>query len=182
MPAPAWVAFTGLLAPSYAGRLARVFLMLREVHAAIPLSRAAAVFFVHKMVSTFVPARLGETALPLLARRWAGADWAATIGVFAWWRLGNVAVVAPLPTTAHPAAASLAGDGAGALPLPALGGIGPFEAGAVLGLDALGIAPSLALAMAVLPSGALLASVALAGYAGLLLGVLREHERARPRV
>ncbi len=64
VPAPAWLAFTGLLAPSFAGRLARVFLMLREVHAAIPFSRAAAVFFVHSMVSTFVHARLGETALP----------------------------------------------------------------------------------------------------------------------
>ena len=286
IPASAWLAFTGLLSLSYAGRLARVFLMLREIHAPIPLSRASAVFFVHNAVSTFVPARLGETALPLLARRWAGADWAATIGVLAWWRLGDTAVVAglvlallaggartlaplyafalaacalplvvfwlrgallrqldrrdpaghphprwanlarrmlsgmpahakavagdlvlalcawsakigalvvllqaalevahiaPLPTAAHLAAAGLAGDTAGALPLPALGGIGPFEAGVVLGLDALGIQPAPALATAVLLHGALLASVVITGCAGLLLGVLLEHERAHLR-
>jgi uncharacterized membrane protein YbhN (UPF0104 family) len=110
--------------------------------------------------------------------------WSAKIGALTLLLQAALAAadVAPLPPAAHLAAASLAGDAAGALPLPALGGIGPFEAGVVLGLDALGIAPSLALAMAVLLHGALLASVVLTGFAGLLLGVLREHERPRPRV
>jgi len=284
LPWSTWLAFTVLIAVSYAFRVIRVWRLLRDVHAEAMLVRTIPVFFVHNALATALPARLGDAAMPVLARRWIGADWAAAIGALAWWRLGDAAVVAALaivliatgaqvlapllvvaigacivPFAAfglrrplaqwlerraacapgsralavglrvlrgmpqHPlalaadlalasvawtakiasftvlivgalpgtagssarwaqlAAAALAGDVAGALPVPTIGGIGPFEAGIVLGLAALDVAPAEALAVSVLVHGALLASIALTGLGGLVAAAVVEHERRAHR-
>ena len=271
-----WELFVLLLATSYGARAVRLWRLLHDLDARARLSRAAPVFFVHNALATFLPARLGEAAMPLLARRWVGIDWAATIGALAWWRLSDLAIVAalalallaagasvlaplfalalvacalpfvvfalrrpllqrvqgvgqgatgrmrrlaarvlsgmpahtgalaadlalaltswcaklaafatlihgalatsgaPVPPAPLLAAAALAGDTAGALPMPTLGGVGPFEAGIVGGLTALQVDPPHALAIAVLLHGALLASIAATGALGLAAGLLNE--------
>ena len=277
----AWLGFGVLLAGSYAARATRLWRLLHDLDARARLARAAPVFFVHNALATLLPARLGEAAMPLLARRWVGVDWAGTIGALAWWRLSDLAIVAALalaflaagatvlaplfalalaacclpfvvfalrrtllryverPFPAGPgrarrllarvlggmparggalaadlalaftswssklaafallihgalapsagvlppapllAAAALAGDTAGALPLPTLGGVGPFEAGLVLGLGALGVDASRALAIGVLLHGAVLTSIVTTGAIALGVGVLLERrERA----
>ena len=278
-----WLGFAVLLATSYTARAVRLWRLLHDLDPRVRLTRAAPVFFVHNALATFLPARLGEAAMPLLARRWVGADWAATIGALAWWRLSDLAIVsalalallaagasvlAPLfalapvacalpfvvfvlrtpllrrvsaaeggasgrprrllarvlsgmpahagalaadlglaltswsakiaafallihgalvngatqvPPAPLLAAAALAGDTAGALPMPTLGGVGPFEAGLVFGLTTLGIDAARALAIGVLLHGALLASIAATGVAALGAGLLLERN-ARPRI
>jgi uncharacterized membrane protein YbhN (UPF0104 family) len=284
LPSTTWAAFVALMAASYATRVVRVWRLLRDVHAKALLARAVPVFFVHNAIATVLPARLGDAAMPLLARRWIGADWAAAIGALAWWRVGDTAVVAALAVVLvsfgarvlapllfvalvacvlpfavfalrgtlvrgveqrlargrdsrwltmtqrvlrgmpqHPfalaadlalatvawttkigaftilivgarpamldavdparwsqiAAAALAGDVAGALPVPTIGGVGTFEAGIVLGLAALDVTTSDALAIAVLVHGALLASIAVTGVLGVAAGAIVERERHR---
>ena len=276
VPGRTWAAFVVLLAVSYAARALRLWRLLHDLDARARLSRAAPVFFVHNALASFLPARLGEAAMPLLARRWVGIDWAATLGALAWWRLSDLAIVAalaltllaagatvlaplfafaigacalpfvafalraPLLTRLEPApgviagrvrkllarvisgmparptalaadlalaltswcakvsaftlliegvlarsgaavpsapllaAAALAGDTAGALPMPTLGGVGPFEAGIVAGLSALDVNAAHALAIAVLLHGAVLASIAGTGAIGLAVGLFNE--------
>ena len=55
--------------------------------------------------------------------------------------------------------------------MPTLGGIGPFEAGIVLGLTALGIDARAALAIGVTLHGAVLASIVAGGVLGAAAGV-----------
>ena len=274
----AWASFGALLAVSYSARALRLWRLLRDLHPGARLARAAPVFFVHNALVTLLPARLGEAAMPLLARRWVGVDWAGTIGALAWWRLSDLAIVAALalallasgahvlaplfalalaacvlpflvfalraplarrlrsaaspgrarrllarvvagmparwgalaadltlgliawssklagfalliraalaagPLATPPltllAAAAVAGDTAGALPLPTLGGVGPFEAGIVLGLTALGVDGSRALAIGVLLHGALLATIVGAGAIALGAGLAMERRSA----
>jgi len=81
------------------------------------------------------------------------------------------AVVPPWPLLA---AAAVAGDTAGAMPLPTIGGVGPFEAGIVLGLTALGIDAAPALAIGVLLHGALLATIIGTGAIALAVGLVME--------
>jgi uncharacterized membrane protein YbhN (UPF0104 family) len=286
LPTSTWAAFVALISVSYAMRVVRVWRLLRDAHADALLARTVPVFFVHNGLATVLPARLGDAAMPLLARRWIGADWAAAIGALAWWRVGDAAVVAALAialvsagarvlaplvavalvacvlpfvvfalrgaladaverriadgrtgrwltmtrrilhgmprnpfalmadlalatvawTTkiaaftvvilgalagrvqssdpsrwAQFAAAALAGDVAGALPVPTIGGVGPFEAGIVLGLSTLDVATHDALAVGVLVHGALLASIAATGLAGLAAGMLLERARYENR-
>ena len=275
-----WLAFALLLALSYTARALRLWRLLHDLDPRARLARAAPVFFVHNALATLLPARLGEAAMPLLARRWVGVDWAATIGALAWWRLSDLAIVAALAlgllaagasvlaplfalslaacalpfivfalrapllraverharddgpgrlrklaarvlsgmparlpalaadlslalvswssklaafatlihgtlvASATPpplpllAAAALAGDTAGALPMPTVGGVGPFEAGLVLGLTALGVDATHALAIGVLLHGALLASIVATGVVALCVGLVMER-RAR---
>ncbi|HTI46066.1 MAG TPA: lysylphosphatidylglycerol synthase transmembrane domain-containing protein [Casimicrobiaceae bacterium] len=275
IPSADWLAFTAFLLLSYLARALRLWRLLHDVEPRTRMTRATLVFLVHNALSSFMPARLGEATMPLLARRWLGVDWAATIGALAWWRTSDLAVLAavalaliatgatvlaplyalalaacavpvivvllrgavlrfvdaqarraagdpawarltrrvlagmparlravladlalavlswttklagfailmqaalraigdnvpPLPLLA---AAGLAGDAGGALPLPTLGGVGPFEAGIVLGLGALGIDPRPALAIGVTLHGALLLSIAASGLAALAIGV-----------
>ena len=276
IPAGAWTGFALLVAASYAARVARLWRLLLDIDMRVRLSRAACVFFVHNALATLLPARLGEAAMPLLARRWLGVDWAATVGALAWWRLSDLAVVATLalgllaagatvlaplyalalaacavpfvvfalratltrrleavrsdraarwrrllqrvlagmPATIRAltadlalafiawttklvgfallmqgalavsaarmpplpllAAAGLAGDAAGALPMPTLGGIGPFEAGIVLGLTTLSIDARPALAIGVTLHGAVLVSIVAGGVLGAAIGVALE--------
>ena len=77
------------------------------------------------------------------------------------------------------AAAGLAGDASGALPLPTLGGIGPFEAGVVLGLGALGVDARAALAIGVTLHGGVLATIVVTGVVALAVGVARERRPIR---
>jgi len=271
-----WEAFVALLAVSYGARAVRLWRLLHDLDPRVRLARAAPVFFVHNALATFLPARLGEAAMPLLARRWLGIDWAATVGALAWWRLSDLAIVAALalallaagasvlaplfalavaacalpfavfwlrtpllrrvrgtddvppgrarrllarvlsgmparipalaadlalaltswsaklagsaalihgalsvhsaavPPAALLAAAALAGDTAGALPMPTLAGVGPFEAGIVVGLTALGVDAAAALGIGVLLHGALLASIAATGAVALAVGLFNE--------
>ena len=284
-----WIGFVGLLSLSYATRVVRLWRLLRNIKPNAQLARSAAVFFVHNGFASLLPARIGEAALPLLARRWMGIDWASVIGALTWWRLVDVAVVgaiallllamgadvlAPLyvfafaacalplialalrrmllrlgdttmggsatpawrrflrralagmparagavsadlllaitawstklaafsaliagalqasmaavPATVLPglrqlAGAALAGDVAGALPTPSIAGVGPFEAGLVLGLQAVGIELAQALAVAVLLHAALLATIAVGAVSGLLGGLLLDRRRPARR-
>ena len=80
----------------------------------------------------------------------------------------------PLPPWPLLAAAGLAGDASGALPLPTLGGIGPFEAGVVLGLTALGVDARAALAIGVTLHGGVLATIVVTGVVALAVGLARE--------
>ena len=277
----AWAGFAALLGLSYSARAVRLWRLLHDLDPRARLARAAPVFFVHNALVTLLPARLGEAALPLLARRWVGVDWAGAVGALAWWRLSDLAIVAALalallaagatvlaplfalalaacalpfvvfmlraslvrlvapgasgggmrilaarmlsgmpgrlpalaadlalgvtswstklaafallihavldaagssiPPAPLLAAAALAGDTAGALPMPTLGGIGPFEAGLVLGLGALGIGATQALAIGVLLHGALLTSIVATGVVALALGLWRERAREHAR-
>jgi uncharacterized membrane protein YbhN (UPF0104 family) len=274
--AATWEAFVLLLALSYGARAVRLWRLLHDLDPRVRLARAAPVFFVHNALATFLPARLGEAAMPLLARRWLGIDWAATVGALAWWRLSDLAVVAALalsllaagasvlaplfalalaacalpfvvfllrgpllrrvrgsgstspgrvrrlaarmlsgmparlrsltadlalaliswstklagfaallhgalavrsadvPPLTLLAAAALAGDTAGGLPMPTLAGVGPFEAGILVGLTALGVDAARALAIGVLLHGALLASIAATGAIALAVGLLND--------
>jgi len=277
IPLRAWLAFAALLAASYAARVARLWRLLLDIDRRVRGSRAACVFFVHNALASLLPARLGEAAMPLLARRWLGVDWAATVGTLAWWRLSDLAVLAALalallaagatvlaplyalalaacavPFVAYAlrstlmgylerraqtghggrwyrllqrvlagmparltalaadlglasiawttklagfallmqgalaaigdhvpplpllAAAGLAGDAAGGLPMPTLGGVGPFEAGIMLGLTTLGIDARGALALGVTLHGALLVSIIAGGVLGAAIGVALE--------
>jgi uncharacterized membrane protein YbhN (UPF0104 family) len=274
----AWAGFLALLAVSYSARALRLWRLLRDLHPGARLVRAAPVFFVHNAMATLLPARLGEAAMPLLARRWVGVDWAGTIGALAWWRLSDLAIVAALALAllaagahvlaplfalalaacclpfvvfalraplarhlaAHPepgrvrrlarrvvagmparwgalaadlalalvswssklvaftlliqaaltaahatlppapllAAAAIAGDTAGAMPVPTLGGVGPFEAGIVLGLTALDVDGARALAIGVLLHGALLATIIGTGAIALVVGLVMERRSA----
>jgi uncharacterized membrane protein YbhN (UPF0104 family) len=270
-----WAGFASLLGLSYAARALRLWRLLHDLDERARVSRAATVFVVHNARATLLPARLGEAAMPLLARRWVGVDWAATLGALAWWRLSDLAIVATLAlgllaagatvlaplyalalaacalpfavfvlragllrklgahASADPrwrtllrrvlggmpararsltadlalaalawgaklaafaalmrgalggvapdipplpllAAAGLAGDAGGALPMPTLGGIGPFEAGIVLGLAALRIDTAAALAIGVTLHGAVLVSIVATGLAALACGLLLE--------
>jgi uncharacterized membrane protein YbhN (UPF0104 family) len=92
----AWLAFAAWLALSYLARVVRLWRLLHDIDPAVRPARAAATFFVHNGLATFLPARLGEAGMPLLARRWLGMDWAATVGVLAWWRVSDLAVVSAL--------------------------------------------------------------------------------------
>jgi uncharacterized membrane protein YbhN (UPF0104 family) len=279
VPSSAWLAFAALLALSYLARAIRLWRLLHDVDPRMRFSRATLVFFVHNALATFLPARLGEATMPLLARRWLDIDWAATIGALAWWRTSDLAVLAALALAliatgatvlaplyalalaacavpivvvalrgamlrfveAHAkgrrneaawaqltrrvlggmparlravvadlglallswttklaafallmhgalratgealpplpllAAAGLAGDAGGALPLPTLGGVGPFEAGIVLGMGALGIDARPALAIGLTLHGALLLSIAATGVVALAIGMWLAH-------
>jgi uncharacterized membrane protein YbhN (UPF0104 family) len=277
IPPDAWQVFASVLLLAFLLRAVRLWRLLRGVDANASFPRACAVFFTHNMVATLVPARAGEAALPFLAQRWAGVDWAAALGVLAWWRVVDLAVgcalaltllaaglpipgsfygvaaaacflplllfaarfrfvryvdrhdtplahhpgwvrfahrvavgmprrlvaaaadlvlalaawctklaafgglvvaaLAAYPTGASPialpiaAAAALAGDAAGSLPVPALGGVGPFEGAVTLALASVQVPEAPALAAALLLHAALLASVVATGTAGALLGV-----------
>lgn len=275
IPLRAWLAFAALLAASYAARVARLWRLLLDIDRRVHGPRAACVFFVHNALASLLPARLGEAAMPLLARRWLGVDWAATVGALAWWRLSDLAVLAALalgllaagatvlaplyalalaacavPFVAYAlrstligyidsrahhgarwqrllqrvlagmparltalaadlslaliawatklagfallmqgalaaagshvpplpllAAAGLAGDAAGGLPMPTLGGVGPFEAGIMLGLTTLGIDARGALALGITLHGALLMTIIAGGVLGAGLGLALE--------
>ena len=127
-----------------------------------------------------MPARLPALAADLGLATFA---WMAKVGAFAALVHGALAAQAALATDdALPpwpllAAAGLAGDASGALPLPTLGGIGPFEAGVVLGLTALDVDAKAALAIGVTLHGAVLATIVITGVAGLLVGLARERRR-----
>jgi uncharacterized membrane protein YbhN (UPF0104 family) len=285
VPATAWIGFVAGVGLSYSCRVVRLWRLLHDVTPGIRVRTVAPVFFVHNALATLLPARLGEAAMPLLARRWVGVDWAATLGALAWWRLSDLAVFAalvlallsagasvlaplagltvvacalpfvafvlrtplraaiarratrnriaalllrvldgmpahagalvadlglatfawlakvagfvllvhgalavqagatmsagPLPPWPLLAAAGLAGDASGALPLPTLGGIGPFEAGVVLGLTALDVDARAALAIGVTLHGAVLATIVVTGVAGLAVGLARERRPVR---
>lgn len=280
--APVWAGFAVLLAVSYLARAVRLWRLLHDVDPRLRVTRAAPVFLVHNALASFLPARLGEATMPLLARRWLDLDWAATVGALAWWRTSDLAVMAALALAliasgatvlaplyalalgacavpiivvalrgallrmvdAHArrssvparwsvlarrvlggmparlravvadlalallawtsklaafallirgtlraaaettpplpllAAAGLAGDAGGALPLPTLGGVGPFEAGIVLGLGALGIDARGALAIGVMLHGALLLSIVVTGLIGFAAGAWLAHRPA----
>jgi len=285
VPAATWLGFVAGIGASYSCRVVRLWRLLHDVTPGIRIRTVAPVFFVHNALATLLPARLGEAAMPLLARRWVGVDWAATVGALAWWRLSDLAVFAALvlallaagasvlaplagltvvactlpfvafalraplraaiarraaqsriaalalrvvdgmparagalvadlglatlawlakvaafatlvhgalaaqalATTASGAvppwpllaAAGLAGDASGALPLPTLGGIGPFEAGVVLGLGALGVDARAALAIGVTLHGGVLATIVVTGVVALAVGVARERRPIR---
>ena len=283
VPAATWLAFVAGVGLSYSCRVVRLWRLLHDVTPGIRIRTVAPVFFVHNALATLLPARLGEAAMPLLARRWVGVDWAATVGALAWWRLSDLAVFAALVLallaagasvlaplagltvvactlpfvafglraplraaiarrTAHGkvaalalrvvdgmpahagalvadlglatlawlakvaafaalvhgalaaqaaatpgalppwpllAAAALAGDAGGALPLPTLGGIGPFEAGVVLGLTALGVDARAALAIGVTLHGGVLATIVVTGVVALAVGLARERRPIR---
>ncbi len=277
VPAQAWGGFGLCITLSYLARVLRLWRLLHDVEPRLRVRRVAPVFFVHNALATLLPARAGEAAMPLLARRWLGMDWAATVGALAWWRLSDLAifaglalallaagatVLAPLyaaalaacglpfaafvlrrplrraiarrapgralsglalrmldgmpahphalaadlvlaacawsaklaafalllhgalgAQAAHPdplppwpllAAAGLAGDASGALPLPTLGGIGPFEAGVTAGLTALAVDPRTALALGVTLHGAILATIVVTGILAFALGLQGE--------
>jgi uncharacterized membrane protein YbhN (UPF0104 family) len=281
IPPLAWAGFAALLLVSYLARAVRLWRLLHDVDPRMRIARATPVFLVHNALATFVPARLGEATMPLLARRWLDLDWAATVGALAWWRTSDLAVVAavalallasgatvlaplyalalaacavpvvvvmlrgallrfveaharreggearwarlvrrvlggmparlgavmadlslalaswtsklggfallmqgalraaaePAPPLPLLAAAGLAGDAGGALPLPTVGGVGPFEAGIVLGLGALGIDARSALAIGVTLHGAVLLSIVATGLGGLAMGLaLAQHD------
>jgi uncharacterized membrane protein YbhN (UPF0104 family) len=278
IPRGTWIAAAAWLALSYAARVLRLWRLLHDIEPRVRPARVAATFFVHNGLATFLPARLGEAGMPLLARRWLGMDWAATVGVLGWWRVFDLAIVAALvlallaagarvlaplyafalaacalpvvvfagraavarrlarsnarlaglasrvlagmprrrrafaadlalaltgwstklvaftillhggllaqPGVPHDlplplvAAAALAADVAGALPLPTLGGVGPFEAGIVLGLGALGVATASAVALAVTLHGAVLASIAAAALLAFVAGTALRPSRA----
>jgi uncharacterized membrane protein YbhN (UPF0104 family) len=283
VPSSAWLAFAALLAVSYCARALRLWRLLHDVDPRMRMAPATLVFFVHNALASFLPARLGEATMPLLARRWLDLDWAATVGALAWWRTSDLAVLAALalaliatgatvlaplyalalaacavpvvvvalrgallrfvdahapgrggeaawahltrrvlagmparlravvadlglallswttklaafallmraalqatgeapPPLTLLAAAGLAGDAGGALPLPTLGGVGPFEAGIVLGLGALGVDARPAVAIGLTLHGALLLSIAATGLVALAIGAWRAH-RAHP--
>jgi uncharacterized membrane protein YbhN (UPF0104 family) len=274
-----WAGFAVLLGASYLARAVRLWRLLHDVDPRMRFGRSTAVFFVHNALSTFLPAKLGEATMPLLARRWLDLDWAATVGALAWWRTSDLAIVAAvalallasgatvlaplyalaiaacalpivvvamrgallrfvdaharrpsgdagwarltrrvlggmpahlraviadlalalvawvsklaafallmrgaLHAAGHAApplpllgAAGLAGDVGGALPLPTLGGVGPFEAGIALGLGALGVDAREAVAIGVTLHGAVLASIVATGLGGLALGAWLAH-------
>jgi len=282
--AHAWLALLGLLAASYVARVVRAWHLLRNIDARSRLPHAAAVFFVHNAVLSLLPARVGEIAMPLLARRWMGIDWASTLGALAWWRVTDAAavgalaialiamgvgVLAPvyalalaagtlpflalaaralvvrlaareplagrlhvkailarvvsgmpvrtraitadvalaliawstkiaaftlfiagvlqargldaLPPWPQLAGAALAGDVSGALPLPTLAGVGPFEAAVVLGLASLGIDSGTGLTVAVLLHAVVFAAnVLLGGAVGLAIAATMSARRAGP--
>jgi uncharacterized membrane protein YbhN (UPF0104 family) len=293
VPFTAWLGFVAGVGLSYTLRVVRLWRLLHDVQPGIRMRAVAPVFFVHNALATLLPARLGEAAMPLLARRWVGVDWAATVGALAWWRLSDLAVFAALvlallaagasvlapllgltfaacalpfvafalraplrdrlsrhaprhrvaalalrvvdgmpsrigalgadlalaslawlakvggfailvhgalaaahaggtnalaaATTHLPAAlppwpllaaAGLAGDASGALPLPTLGGIGPFEAGVVLGLTALDVDAKTALAIGITLHGGVLATIVTTAVVALAVGLAREHRHA----
>ena len=280
IPASTWVAFACMLGLSYAARVLRLWRLLHDIDPAVRGSRVTLTFFVHNALATLLPARLGEAGMPLLARRWLGMDWAATVGALAWWRVSDLAVVGaialallasgarvlaplyalalatcalplvvfavrtplmraaagrsarvaglvhrvlggmpgrwtalvadlalalmawltklvaftllldaglravgsagPLPQPTLVAAAALAADAAGALPLPTVGGVGPFEGGIVLGLGALGVPAAHALGLAITLHGAVLGSIVASGVLALAvaLPLTRRHAGA----
>ena len=120
--------------------------------------------------------------LPYVQSQAANPSWSAKLAAFAALIHGALSVDAgPTPPAALLAAAALAADTAGALPMPTLGGVGPFEAGIVLGLTALQVDTARALAIGVLLHGALLGSIALTGALALIAGLALER-RGRARV
>lgn len=287
VPAWAWSGFAVCMTGSYFARVCRLWALLRQIGRGVRLREAASMFLVHNTLVTFVPARLGEAALPILAHRWAALDWRPVVGALAWWRLSDLTIVAALalalialgatalrplfivaalacalpfiafglrqwllrenrapggdpsslsgvtalarrvvrgmpgawaslardlalgsaswmlkiagltlliapavmsglPVQSAPlgwpllAASVLAGDAAGALPLPSLGSIGPYEAGVVSGLAASGLALEPAFAAALLVHAALLASVLAGGAVGIGLRLTRPPGDASP--
>jgi uncharacterized membrane protein YbhN (UPF0104 family) len=143
------------------------------------LARAAEPGRVRRLLVRVVagmPARWGALAADLAL---ALTSWSSKLAAFALLiRAALAAAGVASPSLALLAAAAVAGDTAGALPLPTLGGVGPFEAGIVLGLTALGIDGARALAIGVLLHGALLATIVGTGAIALAVGLVLERRAA----
>ena len=96
IPANGWLAFAALMIASYLARVFRFWCLVRPLSEHVSIGAAAPVFLVHNALVTFVPARLGEVAMPALAHRWAGVHWSGVVGLLAWWRLVDLSVVCML--------------------------------------------------------------------------------------
>lgn len=93
IPAHAWIAFVVLMTASYLARLVRFWALVKPLGAHVSFGVAAPVFLVHNAIVTFLPARLGEVAMPALAHRWAAVHWSGVVGLLAWWRVVDLAIV-----------------------------------------------------------------------------------------
>ena len=93
LPAQAWLAFGVLMSASYLARLVRFWALVKPLRAGIAFGAAAPVFLVHNALVTFLPARMGEVAMPALAHRWAGVHWSGVVGLLAWWRVVDLAII-----------------------------------------------------------------------------------------
>jgi len=96
VPLDAWLGFLVLMSASYLARVFRFWALVRPLGPTVTVGAAAPVFLVHNTIVTFVPARLGEIAMPALAHRWAGVHWSGVVGLLAWWRVVDLAIVCML--------------------------------------------------------------------------------------